>query len=188
MKKIFLVSGLLSAVSVSAMAAPQLTIYYSPGCPHCHHARDFIANDLIIEYPDLVTKQVNVDQPGGPEAFQAAVKDCKLDSMGVPLVVIDGKCVQGFGDEIPKMYRDDINAGLDASQVAAATANKAALDANPDAVRAKYADKTNAFLNNAQPAADVKKNSNSPMIILYGLLGILVIALGFVIFGKKKKK
>ena len=187
MKKIVL-AGFLSLVSLSAFAAPQLTLYYSPGCPHCHHAKDFIANNLIIEYPDLVVNKVNVDAAGGQEAFAAAVKKCNLNSYGVPLVVIGDKCIQGFGDEIPAQYRDDINIGLTPDQIAAATANKAALDANPDAVRAKYAQQTNAILSDTPPA-DVKKNtSGNPMIVLYGLVGILVIALGFVMFGKKKKK
>jgi len=188
MKKILLASVFATFASFSAFAAPTLTIYYSPMCPHCHHARDFIAKDLIIEYPDLVVKQVNADTPAGSDAFLQAVQKCKLDSNGVPLVVIGDKCEQGFGGEdTPSLYRADINAMLSADQIAAAAANKKALDADPDTVRAKYADKTNAILNDTQPAA-VKKNSESPMIVLYGLIGILVIALLFVMFGKKKKK
>ena len=44
---LFLFVGLMSVAN-----AADITIFYSPSCPHCHHARDFFKNELIYEYDD----------------------------------------------------------------------------------------------------------------------------------------
>ena len=60
MKKLSFLSAVLGLTFVGAASAADITIYYSPSCPHCHHARDFISNTLVYEYPELKVTAVNV--------------------------------------------------------------------------------------------------------------------------------
>ena len=58
MKKIlFALMGLIFAGGANAA---DITIFYSPTCPHCHHARDFISSTLIYEYGDLKVSEINI--------------------------------------------------------------------------------------------------------------------------------
>lgn len=168
-KRLSMLCAALSALCFSAHAAPELTIYYSPTCPHCHHAMDFIKDSLEKEYPGLIVTQVNASIQSNGDEFRSAVKKCKLDSYGVPLVVIGDKCFQGYGEPTGDEYRAAISAGMTDSQVAAGETQSAAEQA-------------------AAPAADVKKSEANPPVFLYSLLGILLIALGVVALSKKRRK
>ena len=52
MKKLSLLSAVLGLGFMGTASAADVTIYYSPSCPHCHHARDFAINTLVYEYPE----------------------------------------------------------------------------------------------------------------------------------------
>jgi LPXTG-motif cell wall-anchored protein len=68
------------------------TIYYSPTCPHCHHAMEFFdAEKIEIE-------KINVTERRNLDAFRNAVQKCELTSGGVPLIVIGEKCFQGYAE------------------------------------------------------------------------------------------
>ncbi|MDR1206842.1 MAG: hypothetical protein LBK26_00260 [Rickettsiales bacterium] len=178
---LFAICALLFA-PLAANAAPELVLYYSPTCPHCHNAQEFIMQNLVIEYRSLVVAQVNVSTQSNANEFQEAVKKCKLDSFGVPLVVIGEKCFQGYGLTTGQEYREAINAELSAEEVAEASESRKALDANPEEVRKASADRINAVQNSE------KKNDGKSYVFLYALFGILLIAFGFVALSKKKKK
>ena len=51
MKKLSALIAMCGLAFVGAASAADITVYYSPTCPHCHHARDFIAQNLVYEYP-----------------------------------------------------------------------------------------------------------------------------------------
>jgi glutaredoxin len=180
--KLAFYSALFAIGATAANAAPELVLYYSPTCPHCHHAKEFIEQTLVIEYRSLVVTQVNVSIQSNADEFKDAVKKCKLESFGVPLVVIGEKCFQGYGELTGQEYRDTINAGLSSEEVAEASENRKALEANPDEVRKSYEDRINAAENSE------KKNDGKSYVFLYALAGILLIAVGFVALSRKKKK
>ena len=53
MKKLSIFSALIGLFFCGAASAADITLYYSPFCPHCHHARDFFVNRIVYEYPKL---------------------------------------------------------------------------------------------------------------------------------------
>ena len=48
MKTLSIISAACGIAFMGAASAANITIYYSPTCPHCHHARDFINNNLKL--------------------------------------------------------------------------------------------------------------------------------------------
>ena len=76
MKKLSLLSAILGLGFMGVASAADVTIYYSPSCPHCHHARDFATNTLIYEYPELKITMVDVTNPQNTPLFQEALKKC----------------------------------------------------------------------------------------------------------------
>ena len=77
MKMSKLLVAVMGAVFIGNANAADITIYYSPTCPHCHHARDFISSALIYEYGDLKVTEVNVMNPDNRPAFADALKKCE---------------------------------------------------------------------------------------------------------------
>jgi glutaredoxin len=73
-----------------------LELFYSPSCPHCGHAKEFLSNDFAIRYPDVKIKKYDITKAGseGDEA-RRRFKECKsklgIDRNAVPVAV--------FGDE-----------------------------------------------------------------------------------------
>ena len=47
MKKLSFLFALVGLVFTGAASAADITLYYSPYCPHCHHARDFFVNRIV---------------------------------------------------------------------------------------------------------------------------------------------
>jgi LPXTG-motif cell wall-anchored protein len=171
LSKIILGFGLL-LVATNAVASSKIIIYYSPTCPHCHHARDFVNKTLVPEYgDDLTVTEINVTESGNGAKFMDAVKKCDMQGGYVPLVIVNGKCFQGFADAMAVDYR-------------------VALGAAPVEVKTEKADVAQQETAAAQlpeeqiPAPAAKSNTST---MLYILLGLLAVALGFVVFSKKKK-
>lgn len=132
--------------------AADITIFYSPTCPHCHHARDFISNNLIYEYADLKVSEVNVMNVDNRQAFVDALYKCGYQSGGVPVLVFgdmnvkDGfKCFQGYSEASQPEFRAAIEADLTDKQKSAAAANKAEMEKDKDAFVAAHADRKNAI-------------------------------------------
>jgi len=185
MKKLILTS-VMAMATFGAFAAVDMTIYYSPTCPHCHHARDFTSQYLVYEYPTLKVTNVDVTQQANYPAFQKVVKDCGYDSGGVPVAVINGKCFQGFGtpETTGQEFRNTINAALTPEEKATADANRAALAANPDQYRSQHADRASAM---SEQAVQPEKKTENSGLVFWAVLGVLVVALGFVLLRKKKQ-
>ena len=108
---------LLSLVSCfflfGAASAVELRLYYSPACPFCHHAKEFINNELIVEFPhiNIVGIDVSTGDQRALNQFRATLRDCNFDSGGVPVMVIGGECFQGYS---PMMNDDLRNAVINA--------------------------------------------------------------------------
>ncbi len=186
MKKSTLMSTLAAMTMVGTASAADVVLYYSPSCPHCHHAREFISQQLVYEFPMIDVDAVNVMTQENLPLFQAALEKCEYQSGGVPVMVIGDKCFQGYADFMQDELRDAVSADLSESQRKDAAENRAAMESNADEFRAKNSDRANAVVERS--ATLEKKTERSPVIYFYGLLVVLVAALGFVLIKKDNKK
>ena len=178
--------------------AADITIYHMPTCPHCHHARDFVSNNLIYEYPELKVTLVNVTDAANREEFMATLKKCEYESGGVPVLVIGEKCFQGYADSMADDLRAAVEADMTNEQKSVAAENKKALAANADAFKQEHEDRKNAIVDREVKNADsdaqkknkeVKNAKKSDMgWVFYVILVALVFGLGFVLTRKGNKK
>lgn len=193
MKKLSMLGAIAGAMFVGSAYAADITVYHMPTCPHCHHERDFISNNLIYEYPELKVTLVDVTDAGNREEFMATLKKCEYESGGVPVLVIGEKCFQGYADFMQDDLRSAVEVDLSDSDKSAAAENKKAMAENAEAFKQEHADRTSAIVeytaasNDAQKKNDVKKPGDSS-IWFYVLLVALVAALGFVLVGTGNKK
>ncbi|MBR5567033.1 MAG: hypothetical protein IKW09_02915 [Alphaproteobacteria bacterium] len=193
MKKLSFLSAILGLTFAGAASAADITVYYSPTCPHCHHAREFIASTLVYEYPELKVTEVNVMDEANLPMFQETLKKCEFESGGVPVIVVGDKCEQGYADFMQDTLRQHVEVDLNDEQKAAAAANKQAMSEDAEKFKAEHADRANAIseYNAAAVAAaeDVEKKSEGGNVIwFWGLLIVLVAGLGYVLVRKDKKK
>ncbi|MFW5852713.1 MAG: glutaredoxin family protein [Nanoarchaeota archaeon] len=63
-----------------------VTVYSTPTCPHCHHAKDFL-KEHNVEFQDV---DVSSDREKAKEMIE------KSGQMGVPVIDIDGQIIVGF--------------------------------------------------------------------------------------------
>ncbi len=177
---------LMCGAFISGANAANVTIYYSPTCPHCHHAREFIENTLIYEYTDLKVTTVNVMETDNQPEFMDALKKCKYESGGVPVIVIGEKCFQGYADALQSDLRNAIEVDLTDEQKKSAASNKVEMEKNKDSFIAAHADRKDAVSErNIKKKINNKKN-NTDNIWLYGFLALLLVGLGVVLFKKQK--
>ncbi|MBE6456548.1 MAG: hypothetical protein E7008_01225 [Alphaproteobacteria bacterium] len=197
MKKLSFLSAIMGLTFAGAASAADITIYYSPSCPHCHHAREFISNTLVYEYPELKVTAVNVMDQANLPAFQDALKKCEFDNGGVPVMVIGDKCEQGYADFMQDTMREYIEVDLSDEQKAVAAENKAAMAADAEKFKSEHADRANAVVEYTatvaepadEPAAEpAKKNEGGSTVWFWGLLIVLVAGLGYVLVRKDNKK
>ena len=184
-KLVSLLFALCSMLCVGlANASVDMTIYYSPTCPHCHHAIEFATDYLVYEYPSLTVNKINVMTESNRPAFDRVIKECNLQSGGVPIITINGKCFQGFGmaETTGNQFRETIDAAINADERTNAESVRAAMSENADAVRAQNPDRRNAIVEKSDTQ---KKTENSPMIF-WAILVVLVAALAFVVLRKRK--
>lgn len=192
MKNLSLLSALLGIGFIGAASAADITVYYSPSCPHCHHARDFVSNTLVYEYPELKVTMVNVMDAANRPMFEEALKKCEFESGGVPVLVIGDKCEQGYADFMQDTLRGHVEADLSDEQKAVAAENKKAMAQDAEKFKSEHADRANAITEHVAAAAteeaqDQKKNSEPSTIWFWALLIALVAGLGFVLVRSDKK-
>lgn len=188
MKKISVLAAAFGFAAFGAASAADITVYYSPSCPHCHHARDFIGETLIYEYPQIRVTEINVMEDENLSAFQDVVAKCEYTSGGVPVMVIGEKCFQGYADYM----QDDIRAAVEADMTDAdkqvAAENKAKLEQDPEGFKAANADRANAVVDMGDKSADATDNHGGKSAILFGGLAVVLIAaLGFVLVKRKRQ-
>ncbi len=191
MKKLSALFALAGLAFVGAASAADITVYYSPTCPHCHHARDFIAQNLVYEYPMVSVTEVNVMDQANLPKFQETLEKCKYESGGVPVLTIGDKCFQGYADFMQAELREAVEVGLSDEDKAAAAEAKKAIEADAEKFKSENADKKatiTEYVAVAETAAVAqKKNPGSSSIWFWGLLIVLVAGLGMVLVRKDKK-
>ncbi len=192
MKKLSLLSAVFGFAFMGAASAADITLYYSPHCPHCHHAREFIAETLVYEYPELKVTAVNVTDTANRPAFQETIKKCGFKSGGVPVMVIGDHCEQGYADFMQDDLRKYVEADLTEEQKATAAANKKALSEDAAKFKSEHADRANAVTEHIATSSDAadaaqKKNSDGGVVWFWGLLIALVAVFGFVLVRQDKK-
>lgn len=189
MKKLSLLSALFGLMFFGGASAADITIYYSPYCPHCHHAQEFFANNMIYEYPKLKVVQVNVMEEDKLPVFQEALAKCKYDNGGVPVIVVGDKCFQGYADFMQQELRDAVEADLSDSDKAEAAKNRKEMEKDIEGFKTRYAKRREAIKEynpNAVVQENVKKNNNGSPIYFYVLLVALVAIFGVVLLKKDK--
>lgn len=189
MKKLSFLFALFGLMIVGAASAADITVYYSPSCPHCHHARDFISNTLVYEYPELKVTMVNVADSANMSQFQDALKKCEFESGGVPVLVIGDKCEQGYADFMQDSLRASVEVDLTDEQKAAAAANKKAMESDAEKFKTEHADRANAIVEYVATTqtAEKKTNDGNSTVWFWALLVVLVAGLGFVLVRKDNK-
>ena len=157
MKTLSIVSAAFGVAFMSAASAANISIYYSPTCPHCHHARDFISSTLIYEYPQLVVTEVNVMDGANMQMFQDTLKKCEYESGGVPVLVVGEKCFQGYADFMQGELRDAISVDLSDEDKATAAENKKAMEKDAEAFKKEHSDRINAISEYKHASNDAAK-------------------------------
>ena len=180
-------SAFAGVLFMGAASAADITIYYSPTCPHCHHAREFISETLVYEYPSLKVTQVNVMDEANLDAFRAALAKCEYESGGVPVMVIGEKCFQGYADFMQQDVRAAIEADMSDSDKQVAAENKAELEKDATVFKAANAERANAIAEYDATAAAADAPGGSSWLF-WVVLAALVLGLGAIVVKKSSRK
>ena len=138
--------AVLGLFFISSVNAADITIFYSPSCPHCHHARDFIRTELIYEYDDLKVTEINATLSEHRQQFIDTLKKCEFTSGGVPVLVVGEKCFQGYGKSSNDSLRAAVEIDYTDAQKKSADANRATMKKDHDAFVAAHASRTDAIV------------------------------------------
>ena len=184
MKKASILSAVMSLAFIGSASAADITVYYSPSCPHCHHARDFISSALIYEYPTIKVTEVNVMDEKNLPMFQETLTKCEYESGGVPVLVIGEKCFQGYADFMQDDLRGAVEADMSDKEKQAAAENKAEMAKDAEGFKAANAERVNAIAEYDAAAAQSKNSDGNSTIWFWALLIALVAGLGFVLVKK----
>ena len=147
-------SVLLGLGLIFGANAANITVYYSPTCPHCHNVRDFINNELIYEYDDMKVYEVNAANPDNRQIFIDALSKCEYKTGGVPVLVIGENCFQGYSKSMQGDIRAAIEVDLTDAQKKTVAENKNAFDKDKEAFVSSRLDRRQAIINKDS----VKKN------------------------------
>jgi glutaredoxin len=193
MKKTVL-SALLGLCFVGAAPAADMTIYYSPTCPHCHHAKDFTNNNFIYEYPTITVTTVDVTVPEHRALFMDVLKSCDFSSGGVPVIKIGEKCFQGFGESMADELRAAIEVDLGDDAKKSAADVKKAIAADGDKYRSEHptpvATVTEYFMPASDESAEKKTDDSSSNVTswTWAIVIFALLVLGVAVSRKKSKK
>lgn len=155
MKKLSALIAMCGLAFVGAASAADITVYYSPTCPHCHHARDFIAQNLVYEYPMVTVTEVNVMDQANLSKFQETLKKCEYESGGVPVLTVGDKCFQGYADFMQAELREAVEVGLTDADKAAAAEVKTAMETDAEKYKTENPDKKATVSEYVAPAENV---------------------------------
>lgn len=185
--KLSLLSFIGALLFAGTASAADITVYYSPSCPHCHHALNFIGEQLVYEYKTINVDAVNVANKQNLPAFKNALNKCEYERGGVPVITVGDKCFQGYAASMNQELRDAVEVDLSKQDKENAKANIKALTQNSERFKAENSDRTNVIkeINNAAPE---KKTDEKSVIYFYILLVALVAGLGFILTKKERKK
>ncbi len=78
----------------------EFILFHSKTCPHCIEEIKFIDKKLRSKYDEFVDFQLyEISEPGNQELFQQYGYYYNIEIKGVPLTLIDGEAVFGYGNE-----------------------------------------------------------------------------------------
>lgn len=188
MKTKYFLFAILGALFVGGANAMDITIYHSPTCPHCHHARAFLSSTLIYEYPNLTITEVDVSQH--TPLFRETVKKCGYERGGVPVIVIGEKCFQGYAEFMNNELRSYVESDMSDKDKAIAAENKKLLEENAEEFKSSHADRKNAIVE-YKPGMDLQKKNKVGVLShksMYFYIVLALVVLGLVgLFIKRKK-
>lgn len=97
---VVIISTIIFFVSKSARGSEvEMILFYSPSCPHCHAAIEFLDNKVVPKYPELKITKHNTSTRVGANYYIYYKKKLKFDGNGVPVAVFGDKYEMGFGTE-----------------------------------------------------------------------------------------
>lgn len=187
MKTLGIASFLCGCIAMLTANAADIKIYHSPSCPHCHHAREFIENTLVYEYDNLKVTEINVMNQDNRQEFLDTIKKCEYKSGGVPVIVIGEKCFQGYADFMQNDLRAAIEVDLTESQKQSAQNNIQQMAKDKDSFVQAHAIRKQSIIHQEGKKKLDKHSGNTTNIMLYGLFGVLIIGLLFVLLKKQKR-
>ena len=193
MKKTVL-SALFGLCFIGAAYSADMTIYYSPTCPHCHHAKDFTNNNFIYEYPTITVTTVDVTVPEHRSLFMDVLKGCDFSSGGVPVIKIGDKCFQGFGEGMADELRAAIEVDLSDDAKKSAADVKKAIAADGDKYRDEHptpvASVVEYYVQTSDEAAEKKTDAADNRLASWTLaiLAFIVLVFSVAVSRRKLKK
>lgn len=185
--------GLFGLLFIGAATAADMTIYYSPTCPHCHHMRDYASNNFIYEYPSMKITMVDVTVPENRSLFIDVIKSCEYESGGVPVIKIGDKCFQGFAESMADDMRAAIESDMDAAAKQSAADVKRAISENGDTYRQEHPTPVatiSEYTAQHDETAEKKTTASDNKWASWVLIVLALVVLGFsvsVAKGKSKK-
>lgn len=185
--------GLFGLLFIGAATAADMTVYYSPTCPHCHHMRDYASNNFIYEYPSMKITMVDVTVPENRSLFIDVIKTCEYESGGVPVIKIGDKCFQGFAESMADDMRAAIESDMDAAAKQSAADVKRAISENGDTYRQEHPTPVatiSEYTAQHDETAEKKTTASDNKWASWVLIVLALVVLGFsvsVAKGKSKK-
>lgn len=107
----FIIVSVIFFVGKSAKGSDiEMILFYSPSCPHCHAAIEFLDNNVVPKYPELKITKHNTSTRVGANYYMYYKKKLNFDGNGVPVAVFGNKYEMGFGtaDTTGKKYIKNI--------------------------------------------------------------------------------
>lgn len=97
--------GQANAAGTSDNEAPQIVLFWSEGCPHCHAEWEFL-DQLIDEVPDLDIVSYELSQnPGNVEHFIETMTSRGMEANAVPTTIIGDRVWVGFSEAVANEIR-----------------------------------------------------------------------------------
>jgi thiol-disulfide isomerase/thioredoxin len=92
--------GILFAVRAAGNEKPEMILFYSPTCPHCHKANDFL-DKVEGQYPSVKISRYNTQTGDGRRKMQYWTSKLNENRDGyIPFAVFGGaKAITGFGTD-----------------------------------------------------------------------------------------
>lgn len=89
-----------SKTAIGGENKPEMILFYSPTCPHCHHALEFLDKEITPKYKDLIITKYNASTKVGANYYFHYAKKLGIDEVGpVPLAVFGDKYELGFDEK-----------------------------------------------------------------------------------------
>lgn len=89
-----------SKTAIGGDGKTEMILFYSPTCPHCHHAMEFLDKKIAPKYKDLTITKYNTSTKVGANYYFHYAKKLNMENAGaVPLAVFGDKYELGFGSD-----------------------------------------------------------------------------------------